>query len=366
MKIQAAVVYGSGQPFVIDEIELEEPRQNEVLVKISSCGVCHTDDVARNQLIPVPLPAVFGHEGCGTVLRTGPGVRGFKEGDRVGFSYGYCGVCEACVTGHPYCCERNRELNFGGVQYDGSRRRFKDGAPVSSFFGQGAFASHAVVHVNNIYSIPDWVDLDLCGPLGCGIQTGAGAVLNHLKPDAASSVMITGCGAVGLSAVMAASIAGCAQIICVDMVASRLELATALGATAVINGADDVVSAVKELTGGKGTNYAIDCTGNGACVRRSLICTKPMGTCVVLGATQEVTFHCENELMGLGKTITGLVEGRSIPKVFIPKLLEYYRQGRFPFDRLMEYYDFSDINRAFEDSHTGKVIKPVLRMVQQR
>ncbi len=362
MRITAAVVYEKGAPFILDEVELDSPKTGEVLVKVEACGVCHTDEVAQHQIIPVPLPAVFGHEGCGVVEQVGPGVTDYSPGDRVGFSYGCCGSCEACLTGHPYCCERNRELNFSGLQFDGTKRLSKNGMEISSFFGQSAFATHSVVHRNNLYRVPDWMDIALCGPLGCGIQTGAGAVLNHIRPEAASSVVITGCGAVGLSALMAAVIAGCSKIICVDMVTSRLELARELGATDTINGSLDVVSAVRDLTGGRGTHYAIDCTGSGKCVRQSLNCTRPMGTCIVLGATQEVTFHCENELMGLGKTITGLVEGRSIPKVFIPKLLEYYRQGRFPFDKLIRYYDFADINHAQADSHSGLTIKPVLRM----
>lgn len=362
MKITAAVVYEKGAPFVIDELDLSGPQKDEVLVKVVACGVCHTDEVAQHQIIPVPLPAVLGHEGCGIVVEVGPGVSEYAPGDRVGFSYGYCGSCESCLTGYPYCCERNRELNFGGAQFDGTRRLSKNGIPVSIFFGQGAFATHAIVHRNNLYKVPDWMDLALCGPLGCGIQTGAGAVLNHINPEPASSILITGCGAVGLSAVMAASIAGFVKIICVDTVPERLALALELGGTHSVNGSEDVVSYVMDITNGRGVHYAIDCTGNGGCVRRSLNCTRPMGACIVLGATQEVKFDCENELMGQSKTITGLVEGRSIPKVFIPKLLEYYRLGRFPFDKLVREYGLADINKAQADSRSGRTIKPLLRI----
>jgi aryl-alcohol dehydrogenase len=207
MNIKAAVVYEQDAPFQIKELELDEPSHNEVLVRMIACGVCHTDEVARRQIIPVPLPAVFGHEGCGIVERTGPGVTGIREGDRVGFSYGYCGTCPACRMGMPYGCEENRRLNFSGTQFDGSRRLKENGREVSSFFGQGAFATHAVIHVNNLIHVPEDVELALTGPLGCGIQTGAGAVLNYLKPRPASSILITGCGPVGLSAVMAAKIA---------------------------------------------------------------------------------------------------------------------------------------------------------------
>lgn len=364
MKIQAALIEKAGEPFKITELDLAEPKADEVLVKIVACGVCHTDEVARQQIIPVPLPAVFGHEGCGIIEKVGPGVTEFKPGDRVGFSYGYCGKCEACRTGRPYGCKENRRLNFSGVSYDNTKRLSKDGVEVSSFFGQGAFATHAVVHVNNLIPAPVDIDLGIVAPMGCGIQTGAGAVLNYLRPGPDSSIIITGCGPVGLSAVMAAKIAGCSTIIACDVVESRLALAKELGATDTINAktTESVVDRAKELTGGMGTNYAIDCTGNGICVRQSLNCTRSLGVCVVLGATQELTIHVENELMGTGKTLAGLVEGCSIPKIFIPQLIDYYKKGMFPFDKLITFYDFKDINQAFEDTLGGKVIKAVLRM----
>lgn len=363
MKIEAAVISEKGQAFQIRELELDPPQSNEVLVKVSACGVCHTDEVARQQIIPVPLPAVFGHEGCGVVEEPGPGVTEFKKGDRVGFSFSYCGVCEACRMGRPYGCESNRRLNFEGVFIDGTKRLRYEGMDVSSFFGQGAFASHAVIHVNNLVHVADGVDLSLVGPMGCGIQTGAGAILNYLKPDASGSIIITGCGTVGLSAVMAAKIAGCTTIIACDVVSSRLELARELGATHTINGKEviSVVDEVKKITR-IGTNYAIDCTGIGACVRQSLNCTRSLGICIVLGATQELTIHVENELMGTAKSLIGIVEGCSVPQVFIPKLIEYYQKGMFPFDRLITRYKFSDIEKAFEDMHSGKVIKAVLVM----
>ena len=363
MKIAAAVVSEKGQPFQIKEVDLDDPKEGEALVRIVACGICHTDDVARHQIIPVPLPAVFGHEGCGFVEDVGPGVTSFKKGDRVGLSYSFCGTCMACRTGQPFGCEEIRRLNFAGVQFDGSRRLHSDGQEISSFFGQSAFATHAIVHVNNLVRVPNGIPLEMLGPLGCGIQTGAGAILNYLKPAHYSSIIITGCGAVGLSAVMAAKIAGCTTIIACDVVDSRLEMAKALGATHTINGrdAESVVGEVKKLTR-IGTDYAVDCTGIGACVRQSLNCTRSLGACVVLGATQELTIHVENELLGPGKTLVGLVEGCSIPQIFIPKLLSYYERGMFPFDRLITYYDFMDIEQAFEDTRRGKVIKAILRM----
>jgi aryl-alcohol dehydrogenase len=363
MKIEAAVVFEKGQPFQIKEIDLDSPKEGEVLVKIAACGICHTDDAARQQIIPVPLPAVFGHEGCGVVEDVGPGVTSFKKGDRVGFSYSFCGTCEACQTGKPFGCEEIRRLNFSGAQFDGSKRLHINGQEVSSFFGQGAFATYSIVHVNNLIRVPNDIPLEMIAPLGCGIQTGAGAILNYLKPVPDSSIIITGCGSVGLSAVMAAKIAGCTTVIGCDVVDSRLEMAKALGATHTINSknVESVVAEVKKLTR-TGTDYAIDCTGIGACVRQSLNCTRNLGVCVVLGATEELTIHVENELMSPGRMLVGLVEGCSIPQIFIPKLLSYYQKRMFPFDRLITYFDFKDIEKAFEDTHQGKVIKAVLRM----
>lgn len=363
MKIKAAVVEEKGQDFKIVEMELDEPKYGEVLVKVEACGVCHTDEVAKQQLIEVPLPAVFGHEGAGVIEKVGPGVTGFKPGDRVGFSFGYCGTCAACRTGHPYGCRENRRLNFGGVQFDGTKRLHYKGQEVSSFFGQGAFATYAVVHQNNLIHTADDMPLKLVAPMGCGIQTGAGAIFNYIKPEADSSIVITGCGPVGLCAVMAAKIAGCTTIIACDVVDSRLELALEMGATHTFNSKNgSIIDECKKLTGGLGVDYAVDCTGIGACVRSSLNCTRPMGVCAIVGATQELTINVENELMGTAKTLGGVVEGCCIPQLFIPKLINYYKRGQFPFDRMIKYYKFEDINQAFADTKSGKVIKAVLTM----
>ncbi len=364
MEIRAALIERPGEAFHMETLELEGPKAGEVLVKIAACGVCHTDDVARRQIIPVPLPAVFGHEGCGTVLETGPGVTDFRPGDRVLFSFGYCGKCPNCRSGHPYACLENRRLNFSGAHFDGTRRLRFRGEPVSAFFGQGAFAEYAVVHTNNLVPAPEDLPLELLAPLGCGVQTGAGAVLNYLRPRAGSSILVTGCGAVGLCAVMAAAIAGCTEIIACDVVPARLELAKELGATHILNGKEvgDVPEAVRSLTGGFGADCAVDCTGVGSCVRASLVSTRPLGVCAVVGATQELTIHVENDLMGAARTLGGVVEGCCVPQLFIPQLLEYYRQGRFPFDRLIRYYPFGEINRAFADTGAGRVVKAVLTM----
>ncbi|MCI8995928.1 MAG: NAD(P)-dependent alcohol dehydrogenase [Lachnospiraceae bacterium] len=364
MKIQAAVVHEAGQPFQIEEVELAGPKEGELLVKIVASGVCHTDEVAQKQIIPVPLPAVFGHEGCGIVEEVGEGVKEFKKGDRVGFSFGFCNHCENCLSAHQHACMNFNEINFGGVMADGTKRLSQNGVELSAFFGQSSFATYAVVHENSAIKVEDEeIDLALVGPLGCGIQTGAGAVLNRLRPAFGSSIAVFGCGTVGMSAIMAAKIAGCDKIVAVGGNAKSLELALELGATHTINRreCEDIVKAVQDLTGG-GAHYSIDTTGVGDFVKKALASVRFMGTCVVLGATGDLTINVQEELMGDAKSLIGVVEGDSIPKLFIPKLLEYYKKGQFPFDRLIQFYDFKDINQAFEDSHNGKVIKAVLKM----
>ena len=173
MKIKAAVTHAPGAPFQIEEVELAAPQKHEILVKITACGVCHTDDAARQQVIPVPLPAVLGHEGCGVVEAVGPEVTEFQPGDKVGISFGYCGRCHNCMTAHQHACENFNAINFGGVQPDGtSRLSALDGTPLATFFGQSSFATHVVVNEASAVKVQyDDIDLALVGPMGCGIQT---------------------------------------------------------------------------------------------------------------------------------------------------------------------------------------------------
>ena len=367
MKIKAAVTHKKGAPFQMEEVELAAPKFGEILVRIVACGICHTDEAVQQQFIPVPLPAVLGHEGAGIVESVGIGVEEFKVGDRVGISFASCGVCPNCRKARPFVCKSLNKINFGGIQPDGTTRLSTlDGKKVSTFFGQSSFATYAVVNQNSAVKIEyDDIDLGLVAPIGCGIQTGAGAVLNRLRPEFGSSIAVFGCGTVGMSAIMAAKIAGCAQIIAVGGNPKSLELARELGATHTVNRkeVDDLVAAVKEISDG-GVNYSIDTTGNADCVRQSLAFCDFDGTCVVVGATGDLTINVQNELMGDGKSLIGVLEGDAVPKEFIPKLLDYYRRGMFPIDRLIKFYPFEQINEALEESHAGKCIKAVLRMDQ--
>jgi Zn-dependent alcohol dehydrogenases, class III len=361
MQIKAAITRQQNAAFELENVELASPKASEILVRIVATGVCHTDAVARDLGIS-PYPLVLGHEGAGIVESVGEQVSDLVPGDHVVLSFAHCGSCGNCLTGHPTVCDTFNDLNFGGTTDDGSHRLSQDGQALGTFFGQSSFATHAVVHQRNAVKVDPEVDLALLGPLGCGIQTGAGTVLNRLKPEFGSSLVVYGCGAVGLSAIMAAKIAGCQHIIAVDVHESRLALAKELGATAVLNGREvDTVAEVRALTNG-GSHYAIETTGVPAVVRQSLQALRPLGVSAIVGVTPEVTLDIHNDLMAEGKSMIGVIEGDSVPRVFIPQLVAYYKAGQFPFDKLVKFYEFDAINQAFEDSASGETIKPVLKI----
>lgn len=361
MDIKAAVTHSQGEAFKLEKVKLAAPESDEIRVRIVAAGVCHTDVVARDLGI-APFPIVLGHEGSGVVDAVGASVSDLQVGDHVVMSFAHCGNCGHCLTGHPTVCDTFNELNFGGAMDDGSHRLAQDGEALATFFGQSSFATYAIAKSRNAVKVDPEVDLALLGPLGCGIQTGAGTVLNRLKPEFGSSIVIYGAGAVGLSVVMAAKIIGCQHIIAVDVHDSRLELAKALGATHVLSGKDvDVVTEIKKITDG-GSHYAIETTGVPLVVKQSLNALRPLGTVAIVGITPEMSIDVHNDLMAEGKSMIGVIEGDSIPRVFIPQLIAYYKAGQFPFDKLVKFYDFEDINQAFADSASGVTIKPVLRI----
>jgi len=362
LKTRAAVLWGKDKEFEICEVDLDSPRRNEMLVKITACGFCHTDELVRKQALPVPLPAVLGHEGCGVVESIGEGVTEFKPGDRVALSFGSCGKCNRCLDGRPTLCDSFVGINFNGVHADGTSRLSYGGKVLSTLFAQSSFAEYTVTNERNAVKIPGDVPLEITGPLGCGIQTGAGAVLNRIRPKPGNSIAVFGCGSVGLSAIMAAKIANCGTIIGIDVVPSRLETAKELGAAVVIDSTKvDPVDEIIRLTG-IGADYCVDSTGKGICTRMALQCVKPGSQAIVIGGGGDMTLNVEMDLMGQAKSLVGVVEGDSNPKVFIPELIEHYRAGRFPFDKLISYYDFDDINTAMYDSLSGHAIKAVIIM----
>lgn len=366
MKIDAAVTEAKGAPFAIQELELDDIRPDEVLVKISASGICHTDIIVRDQWYPVPLPAVLGHEGAGVVERVGSAVQKVKPGDRVGLSYGSCGYCPKCQTGRPMNCHDFWARNWASTRSDGSTALSRDGKPIHThFFGQSSFGTYSVAPERNVTKLPEDAPLDIVAPFGCGIQTGAGSVLNNLRPPAGSNIVIFGTGAVGIAAILGARIAGCTKVIGVDVREGRLKQAMELGCTHVINGAEkDAVEEIKRLTGGIGADYTLETTGVAAVFRQAVDALAPDGTCGLVGAPAfgtEVSLDV-NTILAAGRRIQGIIEGDSVPDVFIPRLIDLWREGKFPIEQIMTYYDFDQIDEAAHDAETGKVIKPVLRV----
>ncbi|MCA1728320.1 MAG: NAD(P)-dependent alcohol dehydrogenase [Actinobacteria bacterium] len=364
MDVTAAVAREKEQPFEIDELELAGPRAGEVLVRVVGTGVCHTDLIVRDQWYPVPLPAVLGHEGAGIVEEVGEGVTKVSPGDHVVLSYLSCGKCVPCKKGKPPYCLDLFAQNFGGARPDGTNALSKNGQEIHGhFFSQSSFATYALATERNLVKVRDDVPLELLGPLGCGIQTGAGGVLNSLHPEAGTSIAVFGTGAVGMAAIMAAKVAGCTTIIGVDIKPNRLELAKEFGATHVINGTEtNTVEEIQDITG-VGADFTIETTASPQVFRQAVDSLTLLGVCGLVGAAAlgtEATFDMNGILFG--RTIRGIVEGDSIPDIFIPRLIDLYVQDRFPFDRLIEFYDLEDINKAAEDSENGEVFKPVLRM----
>jgi aryl-alcohol dehydrogenase len=365
VKITAAVAREEAQPFSIEELDLEEPRVDEVLVRLVATGVCHTDLIVRDQWYPVPLPSVLGHEGAGIVERVGEGVAKVQPGDHVVLSFNSCGQCANCARGRPTYCLNFFERNFGGARPDGSNALSQNGDTVHAhFFGQSSFADYTLAAERSVVKVSQDAPLDLLGPLGCGIQTGAGSVLNTLRPEAGSSIAVFGTGAVGMSAIMAAVVVGCTTIIGIDLNPNRLELARELGATHTIISAEmDAVEEIGKITGG-GADYSLETSAVPQVFRQAVDCLVPLGVCGLVGAAPlgtEASLDMNNILIP-GRTVRGIVEGDSIPDVFIPRLIELHDRGRFPFDRLIEFYDLEEINQAAEDSEEGTVLKPVLRM----
>jgi aryl-alcohol dehydrogenase len=363
MKIKAAVVREAAGPFIFEEIELEDPRADEVLVKIVSTGLCHTDLVARMQYLPIPLPGVFGHEGAGIVEKVGSQVTKVKPGDHVATSFLSCGSCDSCKKGIPAWCPDFKRLNFGGRRADGSTTMKKgDETIYGSFFGQSTFATYSLVSERSVVKVPSDVPLEILSPMGCGIQTGAGGVINSLSPKPGSSIAVFGIGSVGLSAIMAASVCGCTQIIGVDVVENRLQLAKDFGVTHTIDsGKTDAVEEIRKITGG-GIAYTLECTGIPAVLRQAVDCLMMGGVCGLIGvapAGAEVSLEMQHLLDG--RTVKGIVEGDCIPEIFIPQLIDLYKQGKFPFDRLIKFYSLDLINEAAEDSETGQTLKAVLK-----
>ncbi|WP_354700575.1 Aryl-alcohol dehydrogenase [Paraconexibacter sp. AEG42_29] len=362
-KTTAAVLRDTESPLSVEEIEVGAPQEGELLVKIRGVGVCHTDISGAHGMIPLPLPTVLGHEGSGVVEAIGEGVEGFEIGDHVAISFDHCGECDVCTSGHPAYCEVFAALNYFGSRMDGTTTLSKGDEEIAgNFFGQSSFAGYAICSKNNAVKVDKDLPLELLGPLGCGLQTGAGSVMNTLAAKEGQSIAIFGLGGVGLGAVMAAKAVGCDPILAFDLNNDRIELAKELGATHGFNPSEhkDLIWDAMQVVA-PGVDLSFDCVGHGPVIRQALEMLRSPGHCASVGfqgLENEITID-QGHLL-LGRTFTGVIEGDADPKTFIPKLIQLYRDGKFPFDKLIKTYSIDQINEAFADSEAGKVIKPVI------
>jgi aryl-alcohol dehydrogenase len=365
VRITAAVLPELHADFVVQEVELDEPRPGEAIVRIVACGVCHTDDITRHGDLPFPAPGVLGHEGAGVVEAVGDGVANVAPGDHVVIGWPFCGECRNCLDGQPRYCMQLGPLVAGGGRADGSTALARtDGSALHShFFGQSSFATHALVQANALVPVPRDVPLELMGPLACGIGTGAGAILNALRPTLGTSVVVYGVGSVGLAAVMAARCTGATTIIAIDLQPARLELARELGATHTVDGRDgNPVDAVRDICGGL-ADFSLECCGSLEVLRLAADSVGMRGTCALIGgAPANAQFSLDHLTTLWGKRVVGILGGEGRSTQLIPALLDLWRQGRFPFDRLVSTFPLERINDAFVAAHDGAVVKPILAM----
>ncbi|MFD0004264.1 NAD(P)-dependent alcohol dehydrogenase [Streptomyces sp. NPDC127178] len=361
---RAAVVESGGAPFTLSDVQLDEPGPHEAVVRMVATGLCHTDLGVASGGLPFPLPGVLGHEGAGVVEAVGPEVTGVAPGDHVVLSFTSCGDCRNCRGGHPAYCATWLPLNLiGGRRADGTGTISRGGEELGGhFFGQSSFAERALVDERSLVKVDPEVPLASIAPLGCGVQTGVGAVWNVLKPVTGSTVVVLGAGAVGLSAVMAAALTPATHVVAVDRVDERLSLAKELGATHTVNATEaDLGEALAEITGGQGADGVVETTGNVGVLRQGVDALAARGTLVVVGAPPfgtEVALDV-NGLLG-GKQIVGLTLGDAETQTFIPALVRLVKEGRLPLHRLISTYPFADIDQAVRDMGAGKAIKPVL------
>jgi len=364
---RAAICRGHDEPFAIEEVELADLAPDELLVRVVACGICHTDLAVRDEQLPVPLPAVLGHEGAGVVEAVGSEVTIAKPGDRVVMSFNSCGHCPSCAAEAPTYCYNFFPNNWSGRRADGSPSMTFGGAPMNAnFFGQSAFATHAIAHERNVVRVPDSaaaIPLERLAPIGCGLMTGAGAVLRSMKVRAGLPLAVFGAGTVGMAAIMAARIAGADPIIAVDVNDARLALAKELGATHAFNAGDDAVGRIRELCPA-GLGYAFDTTGINAVIEQAWSLLAPKGIVGMVGASNpadNLTFN-EAQFMGGGRTVMGILGGDSDGGAFLHELIEHHLAGRFPYERLIQTFPFERINEAIEAGESGRVVKPVLVM----
>jgi len=358
----AAVLREPHGQFSLEEVSLDDLKPDEILVRIEASGICATDIMVQDML---SLPAVLGHEGAGVVEQIGSEVSQIKVGARVAISYGSCNHCPNCLQQLPYVCDNSMQSNFSGLRLDGTHTITLADEPITgAFFQQSSFATHAITLARDVVMIDQELSAQMAAPLGCGIMTGAGSILNTMKVGAKDSLVVFGAGAVGLSAIMAGRLVGASPLIAIDINAGRLELALELGATHAFNAGDgEIPERVREICP-RGTKFSFETSGAEQALNDAIACLAMTGHCGIVTAPhfgQKYPFS-PSEILFRAAKLQGIFFGSSVPQDFLPQLIDFQREGKFPYERLIKTYDFADINQAFKDTESGDVIKPVLLM----
>lgn len=368
MQVKAAIAKSLNN-LIVDTVELAPPKAGEVLVKMRAAGVCHSDlHTLRGELRAVP-PIVLGHEGAGVVEEVGEGVTHVKAGDPVMINWlPACRTCPTCVQGHTSLCETFPATILQGLMRDGtSRLQTTDGEMLKQYLGSATMADYAVVNAAGVIPIPADVPFDVAAIVGCAVMTGVGAVMNTAEVATGSSAAVIGCGGIGLSILLGLKMAGCYPIIAVDVLDSKLDMATELGATHTVNARnEDAVKAMRSAIGdgpADGPEYIFDSVGNAMTIGQAMKATAPFGTATITGmhgVLEDVPVPI-NSLMFQSKRLLGSFVGSARPQVDLPKLIELYRSGRLPLKSLIsKHYALDDVAQAFEDMETGKIARGVI------
>jgi S-(hydroxymethyl)glutathione dehydrogenase/alcohol dehydrogenase len=358
--MKAAVFHGPNQPLSIEDVQIDKPREREVLVRTVASGVCHSDLHFVDGLYPFPAPAILGHEAAGVVEQVGSEVTYVKAGDHVICCLSvFCGYCPDCMSGHP-----NRCTNKAAVQRPkgDTPRLSQNGKMIRQFADLSTYAENMLVHENALVKITHEIPLDRAALIGCGVTTGVGAVLNTARIEPGSTVAVFGCGGVGLSAIQGARIAGARMIIAVDQFENKLAMGKSLGATHTIDASHtDAVEAIRELTGG-GVNYSFEAVGMKKLAEQCFECIKPGGTATIIGMIpvgQKV--EIDGAKLLTERTIQGSNMGSNRFRVDMPRYIDFYLQGRLNLDDMISKRGkLADVNDAFASMKNGEVARTVL------
>jgi NDMA-dependent alcohol dehydrogenase len=361
---KAVVCRELNKPIVVETVEIESPRRDEVMVKIDACGVCHSDLSATNGTIPLPPPSVLGHEAAGTIAEVGEGVTEVAVGDRVMISWiAICGKCRFCVEGRPALCDMGARATI--TLPDGtSRLKDADGNTLNHFAGVSVMAEYATMHKDNVIKLEVDVGADKAALVGCAVMTGVGAVINTAQVEAGSSVVVFGSGGIGLNAIQGAALAGAEKIIAVDVEDKKLEFAQTFGATHTVNpnSDGDPVAKVLEMTGG-GADYAFECIGRASTIEQCYNAIRKGGTAVVVGVaplTEQVSLGAFM-MPFTEKVLTGSMYGSGRPRVDFPRLLALYKANRLKLDELVTAtYSIDEAPQAFADLQAGANARGVI------